>query len=170
MKISALSLLMTVGAASAFAPQPPSTASLTQLQLFGGGGKKEGGEKAPGMMDQLAMFKKAQEMAQKKAKLDLELATLDFQGTVEGKVTAQFKFVPIKNPMDPNPDYEATSFEFDDAFFESASPEELSAAVKEAIDDGIKTTNEAVAKKYETMQADLMAAFGGGPEGAAPPS
>jgi DNA-binding protein YbaB len=169
MKISALSLLMSVGAVSAFAPQPTSTVSSTQLQLFGGGGKKEGGEKAPGMMDQLAMFKKAQEMAQKKQKLDEELAAMNFQGTVEGKVTAQFKFVPIKNPMDPNPDYEAVSFDFDDAFYESATPEDLSAAVKEAIEDGIKTTNEAVAIKYQSMQADLMAAFGG-PEGAAPPS
>lgn len=169
MKISSLSLLMTVGAVSAFAPQPTSTVSSTQLQLFGGGGKKAGGEKAPGMMDQLAMFKKAQEMAGKKAKLDEELATMSFVGTVEGKVTAQFKFVPIKNPMDPNPDYEATSFEFDDAFYESATPDEISEAVRESIIDGIKTTNEAVAVKYQSMQADLMAAFGG-PEGAAPPS
>jgi hypothetical protein len=153
MKFSTLSLLISVGAVSAFAPQPTSTVSSTQLQLFGGGGKKEGGEKAPGMMDQLAMFKKAQEMATKKNKLDQELSTLSFQGSVEGKVTANMKFVPVKNPMDPNPDYEAVSFEFDDAFYESATPEELSEAVKESIVEGIKVTNEAVAVKYQTMQA-----------------
>ena len=33
----------------------------SSLNLFGG--KKEGGEKSPGLMDQMAMFKKAQEMA-----------------------------------------------------------------------------------------------------------
>ena len=37
------------------------------LNLFGG--KKEGGDKGPGMMDQLNMFKKAQEMATKKKTL-----------------------------------------------------------------------------------------------------
>jgi DNA-binding protein YbaB len=114
------------------------------------------------MMDQLAMFKKAQEMAQKKNKLDQELASVTYEGSAtNGKVKAVFKFIPIKNPMDPNPDYEAISFSFDDEWYKSASPEEISTAVKEAIQDGIKNTNDAVMKKYETMQADLLEAFGG---------
>ncbi len=74
------------------------------------------------MMDQLAMFKKAQEVAQKKAALDKELQEEDFQGTAaDGKVTAKFKYVPIKNPMDPNPDYELVDLSLDDAFFEESS-------------------------------------------------
>ena len=117
------------------------------------------------MMDQLAMFKKAQEMAQKKKKLDDELTKVDFTGSSSGAtVTGTFKYVPISNPMDPNPDYEAVKFEFDDAFFASATPTELADAVKEAIKDGIDKTNMAVAEKYQSLQADLMAAFGGGPK------
>lgn len=129
----------------------------TQRNLFGG--TKGDGEKKPGMMDQLAMFKKAQEMAQKKQKLDAELQKMDFQGVAEGKVKVAIKFVPVSNPMDPNPDYEATSFEFDEAWFESASPEEISAAVKAALQDGIDKTNIAVAQKYSVLQEDLMAAL-----------
>ena len=160
MRITALSLLLTLGSASAFAPQSAPTQQSTQLNLFGGG-KKQGGEsKGPGMMDQLAMFKKAQEMAQKKNKLDEELAKEEFVGeAADGKVKGKFKFVPVKNPMDPNPDYEAKAFEFDDEWYESASPEELSTAVKEAINDGIEKTNAAVVAKYQALQGDLMQAF-----------
>ena len=59
----------------------------------------------------------------------------------------------------PNPDYEAKAFEFDDEWYESASPEELSTAVKEAINDGIEKTNAAVVAKYQALQGDLMQAF-----------
>lgn len=120
-------------------------------------------------MDQMAMFKKAQEMAQKKNKLDEELAKENFIGEgADGKVKGTFKFVPTKNPMDPNPDYEAASFEFDDAWFESATPEELSTAVKEAINSGIEKTNQAVMETYQALQGDLMSAFGGEAEGEKP--
>lgn len=133
----------------------------SQLNLFGGGNKGDGEAKKPGMMDQLAMFKKAQEMAQKKQKLDAELQKMDFQGIAEGKVNVAIKFVPVSNPMDPNPDYEATSFDFDETWFDSASPEEISEAVKAALQDGIDKTNVAVAQKYSILQEDLMAALGG---------
>jgi len=142
------------------------TATTSSLDLFGdnkGGGDKKGG--GPGMVDQLAMFKKAQEMAAKKAKLDDELKKMDFEGVVEGKVKASFKYVPISNPMDPNPDYEARSFDFDDEFFESATPDEIAEAVKAAILSGIENTNKAVAEKYQVLQEDLMEAFGGGQGG-----
>lgn len=113
------------------------------------------------MMDQLAMFKKAQEVAQKKAALDKELAAEDFTGTAaEGKVTAHFQYVPIKNPMDPNPDYELTKLEVDDGFFEEASPEDLSSAIKAAYEDGVDACNKAVMKKYETLTAELGQVFG----------
>lgn len=113
------------------------------------------------MMDQLAMFKKAQEMAQKKQKLDEELKKMEFSGTgADGKVTGTFKYVPISNPMDPNPDYECTGFTFDQAYFDAATPEELSEAVKAVIFSGIASTNAAVAEKYAVLQEDLMEAFG----------
>lgn len=170
MKITSLSLLLVCGAASAFAPQTISTQnSATQLNLFGGGAKKDGDSKGPGMMDQLAMLKKAQEMASKKTKLDQELSKMDFEGTAaDGKVKASFKFIPPQGMMDPQPDYEATGFEFDDEWYEAASPEDLSAAVKEAINDGIVKTNKVIEEKYQTLQGDLMEALGQG--GAAPPS
>jgi hypothetical protein len=170
MKFSLLiaSLLASPSAVSAFTANLPasvSTSTSTSLNLFGSGGANKG-EKKPGMMDQLGMFKKAQEMAQKKAKLDEELTLMNFEGVgADGKVKASFKYVPISNPMDPNPDYEAIKFEFDDAYFESATPEELSAAVKECVLNGIENTNTAVAEKYAVLQTDLMAAFGqGGPQ------
>ena len=112
------------------------------------------------MMDQLAMFKKAQEMAQKKKALDEDLMKMDFVGQSDnGKVKGHFKYVPISNPMDPNPDYEAVKFDFDDEFYEASSPSEIAAAVKAAINNGIEITNQAVAEKYQTLQADLMEAF-----------
>lgn len=148
------------------------TTTSTSLNLFGGGKKDGGGaKKGPGMMDQLAMFKKAQEMAQKKNKLDQELAKMDFEGTAEdGKVIVKFKFIPTSNPMEPNPEYEAQSFEFDDAWYESASPEELSTAVQDAIKAGIEATNQAAAEKYQALQGDLLDAFGGKGNPAAPES
>ncbi|KAL3943476.1 MAG: hypothetical protein SGBAC_002440 [Bacillariaceae sp.] len=170
MKITAASLLFVIGSANAFAPQLAGTQQSSQLNLFGGGGAKEGAKKGPGggMMDQLAMFKKAQELAQKKNAIDKELAELDFFGeSADGKVKATFKFMPVKNPMDPNPDYEAQKFEFDDEWYESASPEDIGAAVKEAVLNGINETNDKVAEKYQALQGDLMGAMGGA--GAPPP-
>merc|ERR1712194_374901 len=129
--------------------------SPSQLGLFGGG-SKEGGDGKAGMMDQLAMFKKAQEMAKKKNDLDKELASETFAGSgADGKVTAQCKFAPSKNPMDPQPDYQAAGFEFDEEWYEAASPEELGAAVTEAYRDGIEVTNVAVQEKYKLLEADI---------------
>ena len=169
MKVASLSFLLACGATNAFAPTTVSTQnSATQLNLFGGGAKKDGDSKGPGMMDQLAMLKKAQEMASKKTKLDQELSAMEFEGVAEdGKVKATFKFVPPKGMMDPQPDYEATGFEFDDAWYEGASPEDLSAAIKAAYDDGINKTNEKVQEKYQALQGDLMEVMG---QGGAPPS
>lgn len=164
MKLSLFFTSLLVSQVGAFTvPQPSSvSSSSTSLNLFGSGAKGGGGEnKGPGMMDQLAMFKKAQEMAQKKKKLDEELQTMPFEGiAADGKVKVIFKYVPNMNPMDPNPEYEPASFDFDDEFFDSSSPEELSAAAKEAFDNGIESTNKAVAEKYSVLQSDLMEAFG----------
>jgi DNA-binding protein YbaB len=154
-----LSFLVTANAFTA-SSTPVSISSSSSLHLFGGN-KGDGDNKKPGMMDQLAMFKKAQEMAQKKQKLDAELQQISYAGASEdGNVKVTFKFVPVTNPMDPNPDYEATSFEFNEEWFGSASPEDISAAIKSAVNDGVEKTNLAVAQKYASLQEDLMAAFG----------
>lgn len=171
MKLSVCGILvLSAHSALAFAPTVVTTtstgaSSTSSLHLFGGGGKKEAGGdgQGPGMMNQLAMFKKAQEVAQKKKKIDEELQAMPFTAEgAGGKVKAFFKYVPVMNPMDPNPDYEATSFEFDDEFYESASPEELGEACKEAVLSGVETINTVVAEKYAVLQQDLMEALGGG--------
>jgi DNA-binding protein YbaB len=176
MKLSiAAALVLALGSANAFAPvasHPKSTISTftsQQLHLFGGGNKggDGGAKKGPGMMDQLSMFKRAAEMAQKKQKLDTELAAETFEGVgADGKVKALCKFVPSKNPMDPQPEFETTSFEFDDKWYENATPEELSAAVMEALKDGTEKTSLAMAEKYKALEEDLKAVMGS----ALPPS
>ena len=147
---------MAAGGASAFAPNPTTTSSSSQLSLFGGGSKDGAAKPGGGMMDQLAMFKKAQEMAQKKQKLDQELASETFTGSgADGKVTVSCKFAPSKNPMDPQPDYTTTGFDFDEEWYEAAACEDLGMAIKEAILDGIENTNEAVKEKYKLLEEDL---------------
>ena len=165
MKIFQLALL--IAAANAFTVAPQNGRTATSLNLFGG--KKEGGDKkGPGFMDQMAMFKKAQEMASKKQKLDAELQQEVFTGEgADGKVVVSLKFVPVKNPMDPNPDYEPTGFDFDSEWYDAASPEDISAAVTESLKDGITKTNNKVAEKYAVLQTDLMEALGQGQPGAA---
>lgn len=172
MKIQSISLvLLSLGGASAFAPMLPTTTltsstTATQLNLFGGGGtKKSGGGGAPNMMDQLSMFKKAQEMASKKKKLDEELSKETFVGKSEnGKVTGKFKFLPVQSPMDPNPEVDCIGFDFDSEWYESAAPEDISAAVTEVHKDGVDATNKAMMEKYQVLQNDLMASFGVGQE------
>ena len=107
-------------------------------------------------MDQLAMFKKAQEMATKKKKLDDELASETFTGkSADGKVVASCSFSASKNPMDPQPDYKTTKIDLDEEWFDGASPDDISAAVKEALEDGAKVTNKAVEEKYSQLQEDI---------------
>ena len=166
MKLSTLFLLLTIGSITAFAPQPLSrqcqqASSTSQLHLFGGGAKKDGEKKGPGMLDQLAMLKKAQEMAQKKSKLDQELAAMDFKGTSSnGKVETVFKYIPSKNPMDPTPEYDPVSFDFDDEWFQGASTEDISTAVKEAIMNAIASVNQGVEEKYMVLKGDIQETFG----------
>jgi DNA-binding protein YbaB len=144
---------------------PKTSPPTTQLNLFGGGNKSGDGavaKKGAGMMDQLAMFKRAQEVAQLKMKLDNELAAVTFEGLgAEGKVKALCKMVPSKNPMDPQPDFEATAFEFDDQWYESATPEELSDAVLEALQDGREKTEIAATEKYKALEEAFRGVMGG---------
>ena len=69
-------LLLTATSATAFSTSRTAAATLRQsttLNLFGSKPKDSNSDaaKQPGMMDQLAMFKKAQELAQKKKKLEI---------------------------------------------------------------------------------------------------
>ena len=137
------------------------------LNLFGGGGNNKDGNtnsnKQPGMMDQLAMFKKAQDIASKKKKLDEELQTMSFIGTSSNEqVMVTMKYIPVTNPMDPNPEYESIQFTFpNDDYYNTVSSTDLSNDIKNAITDGIDKTNKMVAEKYTTLQSDLMEALGG---------
>lgn len=164
MKFSLILSVALLARLNAFSPVSQSrqqVVTTTSLNLFGG--NKEGGDekKGPGMMDQIAMFKKAQEIATKKKKLDEELQKEDFTGAApDDTVTAHLKFVPVSNPMDPNPDYEATRFDFDDAFYDSATAEELSSAITEALKDAYQKTNLKVAETYQSLQTDLMDVMG----------
>jgi len=160
MKLSVVVNVLILGCTNAFAPalRRSSSISSSQLNLFGGG-NKDGESKGPGggMMNQLAMFKKAQEMAQKKQTLDQDLAKEIFKGSAaNGKVTVDCKFSPSKNPMDPQPDYDAVAFDFDEEWYDSVTPEELGTAVKEALLDGIEQTNVAVSEKYEILGKELQ--------------
>jgi len=156
MKTSVFVGIMAAGGASAFAPNPTIISSSSQLSLFGGGNKDGEAKPGGGMMDQLAMFKKAQEMAKKKQELDQELGAETFTGgAADGKVTVSCKFAPSKNPMDPQPDYLATGFDFEEEWYNSASPEDLSTAIKEALVNGIDNTNEAVKEKYKLLEEDI---------------
>ena len=138
------------------------TTTSTSLNLFGGGGNKDKGNSGPGMMDQLAMFKKAQEIATKKRKLDEDLQKMIFTGTSSNNhVTVTMKYVPVINPMDPNPEYESTKFDFDDEYYNTVSTDDLAKDIQDAIVNGIEATNKMVAEKYSTLQSDLMEALGG---------
>lgn len=136
----------------------------TSLDLFGGGGNKDKatGNSGPGMMDQLAMFKKAQEIASKKKKLDEELQKLEFTGkSPNNHVTVTIKYIPVTNPMDPNPEYEPTKFHFDDEYYNTVSTDDLAKDIQDAIFNGIEATNKEVAEKYTSLQSLLMEALGG---------
>mmetsp|Transcript_18170 Transcript_18170/g.39104 ORF Transcript_18170/g.39104 Transcript_18170/m.39104 type:complete len:174 (+) Transcript_18170:299-820(+) len=169
-KLAALAtILLTATSATAFSSSRPgavqqkSLQSSTSLNLFGSKPKDpsaEGGQ--PGMMDQLAMFKKAQELAQKKAALDKELAEEKIVGTAaDGKIEITIKYVPPQLPVNPTPGYEASDVNIDEEYLGEVSAEDLSAALVDAIRDGEKTATEKVAEKYATLQEDMMKIMGG---------
>ena len=142
----------------AFAPAANNVRTgLTQANLFGGAEKGEGGEtKQPGMLDQLAMFKKAQEIAGKKKEIEKELSSMEFKGTgADDKVTVSMQYVASKNPMDPQPDFVVSGVDFDDEYFESASAEDLSAAVLEAYQSSVVETKKTTEEKFAVLAEDL---------------
>eukprot|EP00586_Coscinodiscus_wailesii_P006801 CAMPEP_0172481922 /NCGR_PEP_ID=MMETSP1066-20121228/8112_1 /TAXON_ID=671091 /ORGANISM="Coscinodiscus wailesii, Strain CCMP2513" /LENGTH=167 /DNA_ID=CAMNT_0013244653 /DNA_START=77 /DNA_END=580 /DNA_ORIENTATION=- len=157
MKLIITTLLLLAANVSAFTSVAPksltSTASSdTALNLFGG--KKDGEKKGPGMMDQIAMLKKAQEVASKKMALDKELAKEEHVGVSSNeKVRATIKYVPPL-PMQ-QPGYDGTKFDIDEEYLAGASAEELSAMASEALQDGYKKATVATAEKMQSLSAEL---------------
>ena len=181
MKVSLLSAAFLMGSIQAFTPTtfaPRSTTS-TRLNLFGGkkeGGGGGGGGEAKGgmggMMDQLAMFKKAQEIASKKNNLDKEIAEMEIIGSAaDGNVKVTIQYVPAQLPTNPSPGYDAIGVNLEESFLESASCEELSDALVDAIRDGETAATKIVAEKYKVLEEEMqgmMAGLGGALGGGAP--
>lgn len=169
MKLSIISAALLITGASAFAPSYKSTTS-TSLNLFGG--KKEGGGDKGGMggmMDQLAMFKKAQEIAKKKTELDNEIAKMDIIGSAaDGKVKVTVQYVPAQLPVNPSPGYDAVKIDIDDDYFNEASGADLGTALVEALRDGETAATKIVAEKYQTLDKELSGILGGMQGGEAP--
>lgn len=132
----------------------------TALNLFGG--KKEGGDNSGGpvggMMNQLAMFKKAQEIAAKKQAIEKELQLLSFDGSSSnGKVSASMKYLPSPNPMDPQPEFEVQGLTFDDDWFAQAAPEQIASAITEAYRAAVQATMLGSEEKFKVLAEDLKA-------------
>lgn len=166
MKLSILSSALIISCASAFAPSSVTrtTTTTTSLNLFGG--KKEGGGDAKagmgGMMDQLAMFKKAQELAQKKNEIDKEIAEMEIIGSAaDEKIKITVQYVPAQLPVNPSPGYDTVSVDIDEGYLNEVSSEDLSAALVDAIRSGEAKANEVVAEKYKTLEADMAGMLGG---------
>ena len=137
--------------------------SSTSLYLFGSKPKAEGTQQQPGMMDQLAMFKKAQELSQKKTEIDKEIANEKIVGTAaDGNIKVTIKYIPPQLPVNPTPGYEAAEVNIDEAYLESVSAEELSASLVEAIRNGEVKAAELVGQKYKVLEDAMKSIMGGG--------
>ncbi len=121
-----------------------------------------------GMMDQLAMFKKAQEIAKKKQDLDKEIADMDIIGSAaDGNIKITVQYVPAQLPVNPSPGYDAVKIDIDEAYLNEVSSEDLSAALVEAIRSGETKANEVVAEKYKSLEAEMagmLGQMGGAPQ------
>lgn len=159
-----LKTMLLVSGACAFAPSISTNNSIS-LNLFGGK-KDSAGKAAPGpmggMMDQLAMFKKAQEIAKKKNELDQEIAQMEIIGTAaDGKIKVTVQYVPAQMPTNPSPSYEAKKIDIDDAYFNEVSPSTLSEELVTAIRDGETAATKIVAEKYQSLDKELSSILGG---------
>jgi DNA-binding protein YbaB len=160
-------LLLTATSATAFSTSRTAAATLRQsttLNLFGSKPKDPNSDaaKQPGMMDQLAMFKKAQELAQKKKKLDDELANETIMGTAaDGNIEITVKYIPPQLPANPTPGYEAAAVNINEEYLSQVSSEDLSVALVEAIRDGEKKATERVGEKYKELEEDMKGIMGG---------
>ena len=164
MKVSLLSTSLLIGSIQAFAPNFAARTSTTQLNLFGG--KKEGGDDSSGggmggMMDQLAMFKKAQEIASKKNNLDKEIAEMEIIGSAaDGNIKVTIQYIPAQMPTNPSPGYDAVNVNIDENYLEGASCEELGEALVNAIRDGETAATKIVGEKYKVLEEEMQAMMG----------
>lgn len=169
MKLSIFSAFL-IASTQAFAPSLSSQKTSTTLNLFGGKKKDGEGGNNPmgGMMDQLAMFKKAQEIAKKKQDLDKEIADMDIIGSAaDGNIKITVQYVPAQLPVNPSPGYDAVKIDIDEAYLNEVSSEDLSAALVEAIRSGETKANEVVAEKYKSLEAEMagmLGQMGGAPQ------
>eukprot|EP00986_Skeletonema_menzelii_P013451 scaffold7852_cov151-Skeletonema_menzelii.AAC.16 len=161
-------LLLTASSATAFSTARISSHSVTQsssstsLNLFGSKPKDPNQPQQPGMMDQLAMFKKAQEIATKKKKLDDELSNETITGTsAEGNIEITVKYVPPQLPANPTPGYEAAAVSINEDYLKEVKAEDLSVALVEAIRDGESKATARVAEKYKELEEDMKNIMGG---------
>jgi DNA-binding protein YbaB len=163
MKLSILSAALLISGANAFAPSSSGRISSAPLNLFGG--KKEsgdGGGGMGGMMDQLAMFKKAQEIAKKKQDLDKQIAEMEIIGSAaDGNIKVTVQYVPAQLPANPSPGYDAVAIDIDDAYLADVSSEDLGAALVEAIRSGEESATKVVAEKYQSLDKELSGMLGG---------
>ena len=155
---SAFSTSRTGGSNNVISKQTTSTS----LNLFGSKPKDpnaQGG--GPGMMDQLAMFKKAQELSQKKNDLDKELSNEKIMGTAaDGNIEVEISYIPPQLPVNPSPGFEASNVNINEEYLASVSAEDLSTALVEAIRDGEKTATEKVTEKYKSLEEAMQEIMG----------
>ena len=115
-----------------------------------------------GMMDQLAMFKKAQEIAQKKKALDEDIAKMDIIGkAADGNIKVTVKYVPAQLPATPSPGYDAVGIDIDEGYLNEVSAEQLSEDLVIAIRDGETVATQTVAEKYKVLDEELGSILGG---------
>lgn len=119
---------------------------------MGGGG---------GMMDQMKMFQKAQEIAKKKNNIDKDIANMDMIGSsVDGKIKVTVKYTAAKIPVTPQASYDIVNVDIDDVYFNEASAEDLSANIVEAVKAGQQVAAETVMKEYQSLQEDITGLAG----------
>lgn len=108
------------------------------------------------------MFKKAQELAQKKKALDDELANETIVGSAaDGNIEVTIKYVPPQLPANPTPGYEAADVNINEEYLNEVSSEDLSAALVTAIRDGETKATARVGEKYKALEEDMKGIMGG---------
>ena len=108
------------------------------------------------MMDQLAMFKKAQEVAKKKGDLDKELQQTDIVGAAaDDKIKVTVKYIPAQLPANPNPGYDVVAIDIDEGYLADVACDDLNDALVEGIRAAETKATQMVAEKYQALQNDM---------------
>jgi DNA-binding protein YbaB len=163
--VSVTLLLAVLSAANGFVVLPLVKNSIlkksTTVELYLFGGKKDGSsdKKGPGFMDQMAMLKKAQEVAMKKMAMDKELSQLSFvgEGGAGGKIKATVKYIPP--PPMQQPSYEGSAVDIDESFLQSSNVDDLGEAITEALSNAYQKAHAEVTTKmteFAFQMQDMM--------------